>query len=338
MILSLPHPGTTTRTIRQPSSHPFVRVSTTAGRLSTRCAGPDSTRPTGCQPTHDPIWHALHRAQNISQLPGFGDPPNPTDLFMSTTKTSYQQQWQSRSRSQADTPRAAAALIKERQERTDIFGTASSRAPPTEPTTASLFRNGKSMPRKVNPRFVHGGAFRGHSNVALGKNLTGPWSSAPDYSTTQASTHSWHPGAAKQPTHRYDLPQKNTSTHLTTSMVVAESRGESHRPRTGDWCRPSQTNFRSRVGPLHYTTAHATHFTAHPEVRRVPPPGKGGVDVSGSDIPLGSLNNGDAPTPATHSHDIFQGAQPPDGLRHTCASRGTLGTHGGRKLPRSARA
>ena len=40
-------------------------------------------------------------------------------------------------------------------------------------------------------------------------------------------------------------------------------------------------------------------------------------------------------TPEPHSHSVFTGQQL-DELRHTCASRGTLGVRGGKKLPRGS--
>ena len=82
------------------------------------------------------------------------------------------------------------------------------------------------------------------------------------------------------------------------------------------------------------TTTQQQHYQ-EPRATLVVPPGKGGVDRSLSSVPLCSDFAGVLATPQPHSHTAFTGTQL-DELRHTCASRGTLGARGGRKLPRGA--
>ena len=72
----------------------------------------------------------------------------------------------------------------------------------------------------------------------------------------------------------------------------------------------------------HYNTSHASHYTD----RRVPlvvPPGKGGVDMSKSNVPLGRDY---VPPEESHTTSMFRGTQiPPHARARECPSRGTLG-------------
>ena len=78
--------------------------------------------------------------------------------------------------------------------------------------------------------------------------------------------------------------------------------------------------------PGHYSTSYESHYT-QPGTKLVVPPGKGGVDMTHSSVPLGRAAGGNLPTGVAHSASMFTGQQVPEHARmRTCSSRGTLGT------------
>ena len=93
----------------------------------------------------------------------------------------------------------------------------------------------------------------------------------------------------------------------------------------------------ARGGVGHYATSMGTQFS-EPGVALVVPPGKGGIDMTRSVVPLGSMNSGATPsaypTPAAHTGSAYMGAQLPNGLQPRCPSRGSLGARGGKQLIR----
>jgi len=297
----------------------------------------------------------------MSQLPGFGDPPNPQDMFTTTSGSTHTLLASAAASSAAGTPRHHAEYkTKGERHAPDIFGVSRQRkaAPPAETTSQSMNSNCKGWALQPTPRFVNGGAFRNSSTVALGKNLVPADGSyqKQDFATTQG-TMLWGGGPiAQRPMHRFELPQKNTSTYLTTSLrptdeieperirehgsvgrVNARPERSMGRASTSHGVPPSQLSYGKPPmgGITHFLTTNAQHYVEHPGTRLVVPPGKGGVDRSLSMVPLGSDFDASTPMPQPHSQTVFTGQQL-DELRHTCASRGTLGARGGRKLPRGS--
>jgi hypothetical protein len=285
--------------------------------------------------SHTP-WPGAERTQNISQLPGFGDPPSTPEHFSTTANGAYN----CIGGTPAATPRHGATFKGKNEATSDIFGTRTARKTRPETTSEAMMAQTRHVERKRNPRLVHGGDFRYRSVIALDKNLGGP---PTDYTTTTGMVVGW-PGTGERPTHRFELPQKNVSTYLTTSLGVGAGHALGHSPRArmadfptaADAYRtPSQTTYRSSAlaGSAHFSTSHATHY-AKPGGKLVVPLGKGGVDMTVSVVPLFEGTEGGPSNTTPHSASIFTGAQPPDGIRAACASRGTLGARGGLKLVR----
>jgi hypothetical protein len=179
-------------------------------------------------------------------------------------------------------------------------------------------------PRKPQPRFVHGGGFRNNSHVALDRNLiaaSAGWE--PDFETT--ATSSFNPNTTKmsaRPTHRFQLPQKNTSTfmsiaHCEPATVAPPRREHTVGKRMGvrefstktDYHQPHASHYAhaTKVPADHYRTSHKSDFMdRHPKL--VVPPGKGGVDVTRATI---KLSTGDYPTETTHYASVYTGQQLP---------------------------
>jgi len=91
-------------------------------------------------------------------------------------------------------------------------------------STTTLMGNATAhVTRTPQPRYVHGGGYRNTSRVALDRNLDIDGSAVPtDFTTMSHSLHSYHGDTAQKATHRFNLPQKNVSTFLNTSVTVAE--------------------------------------------------------------------------------------------------------------------
>lgn len=307
------------------------------------------------------------RPQNLSQLPGISEPPSTFDHFTTTNSIAFGGAFA--------VPAVGAtrhgAAFKSKLSRSDIF--AASRvqgAAATESTAAAFARTTASASRRPQPRFVHGGAYRNRSQVALDRNLVAsggarasrpacvalrvPFTLAPlppphpiggaapaavppaapspaaalpaaaplvmirrgppcdgslastapalDFCTSDSVHFQWQRQNAPRPTHQFNLPHKNGS-----SLDV-------YMPET-------QRAQRNAAGPLHYTTSHTTQFTAYPGTTLMVPPGKGGVDMTRSSVPLGV---DDYPTERAHTATAFVGTGL-DCTRASCPSRGTLG-------------
>jgi hypothetical protein len=262
------------------------------------------------------------------------------------------------------------AVFKEKMERRDIFGNdmskVSKRREPILSTTTAMGYQSASARLEPSPRLVHGGSFRGLSRVPLDRNAVGPNAPVPDFKTTthaafeQSSVVRDITGAstvgssfsASSRQHRYELPQKNASTFLATSMVPgvhpppspinplsSRARGDpSARTSVGkvngvaefvtetDHAR-AQPGLYSHPPPgyNHYVSANHQHYGVDrpSSLYRHAPPGKGGVDMTKSTIPLGRDHY---PMQPSHTHAEFLGM--PGEQRATCSSRGTLGTRG----------
>ena len=263
---------------------------------------------------HSPV--VAHK--NLSQIPGFDGPPNSHAMFATSSGTAFVAPPSPSNMKAAGTPRHH-AKFKEKGEAfaQGLFGDLAPKGAPTQSTTQGMLSQGASGTYTRKPRFVNGGAFRNASTVPLDKNDPAP--SFNDYASTAGTHFTWRPGSPRA-THRYELPQKNASTAFASSMGPRLAGPAGNRPQP--------------VPPGFFTNMHRQHFTEYPGVPLVVPPGKGGVDMTGSVVPLGSDFHS-TPTPEPHSHYAYTGAQL-DEIRHTCASRGTLGARGGRKLPRDS--
>ena len=151
---------------------------------------------------------------------------------------------------------------------------------------------------KAQPRLVHGGAFRNASTVALDKNIENP--PPRDFVTVTHANQIWTAGTAPVPTHRFDLPQKNKSV--------------GHVPQDAPGRTPANSG--------HFVATSAAHFSPR-DAQLIRPPGKGGVDMTKSAVPLGRES---LPPTQTHAQSVFLGRQvPPDERIRLCPSRGTLG-------------
>ena len=293
---------------------------------------------------------SIHK--NISRLPGFGEPPNPHDRFSTTSASTYQRPHTVATSKAAGTPRHHAPFkIVGEAHTDDVFGKLNDMQTKVETSAQAMNASTGTWQLKPKPRFVNGGSFRNVSTVALDRNLAKYGDAMDqDYGTTASSTWWGSPGGTRA-VHRFDQPQKNTSTYLMTSMQPSPRMAEKQREegavgrlnarapdmsRTQLHGRPSQMSYRQPAmsGTDHFMTTQGQHFIDH-KTRLVVPPGKGGVDRSMSDVPLGSDFDSTTMTPQPHSHVAYTGAQL-DELRQTCASRGTLGARGGLKLPRGS--
>jgi len=286
---------------------------------------------------------SLHK--NMSSLPGFGDPPNSEDRFATTSGSTYLVP-PTRSGKAAGVARHHAEFkIGHEAHGETLFGNPNAKRN-AETSAQTMNQNTGSWQLKRKPRFVNGGDFRNASTVALDRNLAKHGLGAPqDYSTTVNAT--WSGGiGAQPPSHSFMLPQKNTSTYFLTSMAVATGASTPRSEATMARITPGVMRSRTAGGPCqtsyrqppvsgdgHFATTHGQHFAEH-FAQLVVPPGKGGVDRSMSDVPIGS-DFDVTTTPQAHSHLAFSGQQL-SALRETCASRGTLGARGGVKLPRGS--
>lgn len=246
-----------------------------------------------------PSTQSKYIHKNLSQLPGISEPPSTFDHFTTTNSIAFGGAFA--------VPAVGAtrhgAAFKSKLSRSDIF--AASRvqgAAATESTAAAFARTTASASRRPQPRFVHGGAYRNRSQVALDRNLVASGAPALDFCTSDSVHFQWQRQNAPRPTHQFNLPHKNGS-----SLDV-------YMPET-------QRAQRNAAGPLHYTTSHTTQFTAYPGTTLMVPPGKGGVDMTRSSVPLGV---DDYPTERAHTATAFVGTGL-DCTRASCPSRGTLG-------------
>jgi len=275
--------------------------------------------------------YACATHKNFSQLPGFGGAPNGSEYFTTTMGTSFMEPPQ-----QKRMPRYN--LVGGR-EMSDIFGTRGlgKQKTPEKSTTTAMGEMTATVARKPQPRYVNGADFRGQSQVALDKNLFADGQRRPQTDFTTV-THSmeWRENSAGC-AHRFDLPQKNTSTFLSTSLSVAvpgpSQLSPGDRVRVGvrdfstvtDHNNPHARNYLgSKPPPGHYQTAHKTQFFDS-GMPLVAAPGKGGFDRTLSNVPLSGAETGGRFTGTAHSASMYLGEQPPE-RRRTCASRGTLGT------------
>jgi len=286
---------------------------------------------------------AIHK--NISQLPGFDDPPSGAEHFVTTNSVMFGQSY--RPVSVGSTRHLAVFKKKCQREQTDIFGTRGVRRPKPETEATAQGRSTLNVARTYQPRLVHGGAYRNKSRVGL--DMT-EGTGEQDFSTTQQEMSFVTGRSTPAATHRFNLPQKNTSTFLTTSLEVGPDQERPRPPKTSygrtnnaqpltetDYRVSSQQNYKqlARRGKSHYETSHESQFRGHPDYPLVVPPGKGGVDQTYSKVPLGDLVNAHA-TGIPHSVSIHAGDQLLDGLRATCPSRGSLGARGGGRMARPA--
>ena len=291
--------------------------------------------------------------QNLSSLPGFMGPPTADDRFTTTSASSFTGGGNASQVRAAGTPRHLAQFKTMSESHTkDVFGMGGPSLETVTETSAHAMNSGaQEWPRARTPRFVNGGAFRNASTVPLDKNnqrLDGT-AVLHDFATT-SGTAWWPGGEVERPMSRYERPQKNTSTYIATSMAVHTARTPEHKPREhyghvnprteSLTSRPKTSANQFREPPKgfsassHFLTTYKQHFP-EPSGKLVVPQGKGSVDRSISSIPMGSDFDARPMPSESHSHSIFVGAQL-DELRHTCASRGTLGVRGGKKLPRDS--
>ena len=292
--------------------------------------------------------------KNLSQLPDFHGPPSEAHHFATTSRGSYV--WNQEK--PVGTPRHE-AKYKQKMERTQgIFGRdltrgGKSRDPVTgiaDPvvvsTAVAMGQSVGSARRTVSPRFVHGGGFRNHSEVALDRNLVRDGAPSQDFSTTTHASMRYDSGAASTPRHKFHLPQKNVSTYMTTAIsnVAPPSPAPRHADgpvRVGrqfgvkefvtatDHLKVQGPDDRghplyqtTQPGLIHYQTSNMGHYMEHHGHKLVVPPGKGGVDMTRSTIPLGF--DPQLAMETSHTHSMFTGMQ--GERRATCSSRGTLGT------------
>lgn len=265
--------------------------------------------------------------KNISHLPGMAaGPGGHKDFFNTTTGSIYTAPPNPPSAS----PRHM-ATFKQKMEATDIFGVgtwASSESQVKMSTASAMGGDTMLAQRQPNPRYVHGGGHRNTSMVSLDRNLVEQLGGdAPKFGTTTAAGLNW-PDGAPRPTHKFNMPQKNTSTFMSTSLAI---------PDGGDGATvdlfSTQTNhnlpysdhYRSKPvgGHQHYNTSYHSHYSDTAGVKLRVPPGKGGVDMTRSTIPLGER---DLPFTQAHSAAMYTGQQVPEAERVRCVgSRGTLG-------------
>lgn len=245
------------------------------------------------------------------------------------------------------------AVFKAKMEKTDVFGRGNAdkakRKDAIISTAHAMGRDSGSARRNPNPKFVHGGSFRNKSNVALDRNLVVDGAPPPDFSTTtNAAQYDVTTQLSARRTHKFQLPQKNVSTYMTTAMTniaapapspqrtgpggilsVGRQRGVREFVTVTDHSQVQGPSDRSHAlyqhpaaGSAHYKTSNNSHYLEHPELRLVVPPGKGGVDMTKSTIPLG--RDVGLPPETSHTQSMYRGhLQVP--VRATCASRGTLG-------------
>lgn len=302
--------------------------------------------------------------KNLSQLP-VGDPNSGPEHFMTTAGLTYN----APSETPAGTPRHK-AMFKAKMERTEVFGHDQihfQTRPTFKSTTAAQFDASSSVKPQFSPRFVHGGAFRNASQVpnlpgaGEGRNLP---SLDQGFETTQKGAYRPPPGGpSMSPRHKFDLPQKNTSTFMALSHHVTPSpAGSSPRgPGVGriNGVREFSTHTdHSQQYAAHYAPAHAPAAASSPRVPAAPaahyrtqnagdfasskyagvklhvPPGKGGRYTNRATI---DLSTGKYPTAQAHSSSMFLGMQPADGVRARCESRGTLGARLPRKVLKEMR-
>lgn len=277
--------------------------------------------------------------KNFSQLPGFGDPPNGSDYFTTTSGSSFMQ-----SRVvPAPTPRYnTSARGVQPTDPIGVRGVVKRRGdPPSMSAATAMGQSTQNVLRQPQPRYVHGGGYRNSSAVALDKNLMTEGMMPTDFSTMSHNVHSYNAEYAPKNKHRFDLPQKNTSTFLSTSLTVGAS-GPSAAPAPAASIRnlTTTTNHHQAYPALlksgsarhdHYNTSHASHYMPTDSSRLTIPPGKGGVDMTRSSVPLGRATGTQQAMETAHSASMFTGQQVPEHARmRTCPSRGTLGTRMGR--------
>lgn len=277
--------------------------------------------PAGASPRSDKLT-----SKNISHLPGMSAAPGGHGRYFNTTTGSI---YTAPPNPPMASPRHM-ATYKQKMEATDIFGvgTWASADSQVKVSTASAMGGDTVLAqRRPHPRYVHGGGYRNTSMVSLDKNLVeqlGP--EAPGFGTTTAAAGFRGPDGAPRPTHKFNMPQKNTSTFMSTSLAVADggpsvdlfSTQTNHNLPYSDHYRSSAVG-----GAGHYNTSYNSHYSDTSGVRLRVPPGKGGVDMTRSTIPLGDR---DLPFTTAHSAAMYTGQQVPHTERvRPVGSRGTLG-------------
>ena len=141
-----------------------------------------------------------------------------------------------------------------------------------------------------------------------------------------------HPPLAPPAAHKFNMPQKNTSTFMSTSLAVPEARGSTfevfatrtnhHLPHTDNYMPPKAG---PANGAAHYRTSSQMHYNTY-DVQLKVPPGKGGVDMTRSTIPLADSRCNERQAMQAHTASMFRGEQPSHEEKvRKCASRSTLG-------------
>ena len=270
--------------------------------------------------------------KNRSDLPGFEAEPNAAHYFTTTSGMAYGPE------KFAQQP-VRTSRYSHRAKPTDIFGLRDTprRADSSMSATHAMGMMTENTPRKVTPRFVNGKGFRNESKTPLDRNLVlAGGAPSTDYVSASHACMMYNGDSRPSVTHQFDLPQKNISTYMHRSLAVPIHTGggaklgmglpldiglRTEATVTDHHEKYPQNVTRYPARPDHFRTSHTSHYAERPETKLVVPPGKGGHDMTVSNVPLG----GDLMIRESHTQSAFL-AHERIPVRPACASRGTLGT------------